>query len=49
MSVLDRGAKWGSVMAYPHSYTGFQSFDEPASCVFDVGQKTKRLQQSLIA
>ena len=23
VSVLDRGAKWGSLKAYPHSYTGF--------------------------
>ena len=49
VSVLDRGASWGSVMAYPHSYTGFQAFDEPAPYIFDVGQKTKRQQQSLTA
>jgi hypothetical protein len=49
VSILDRGARWGSVMAYPHSYTGFQSFDEPAPYIFDVGQKTKRQQQSLTA
>ena len=24
VSVADRGAKWGKVMAYPHTYTGFQ-------------------------
>ena len=23
VSILDRGAKWGNVKAYPHSYTGF--------------------------
>jgi len=50
VSVLDRGARWGSVMAYPHSYTGFQSFDEPAPYIFDVGQSgSKRQQQSLTA
>jgi hypothetical protein len=49
VSVLDRGAKWGSVVAYPHSYTGFQAFDEKAPYIFDVGQKTKRQQQSLTA
>ena len=47
VSVLDRGAKWVSTMAYPHSYTGFQAFDEPAPYIFDVGQKTKRQEQSL--
>ena len=47
VSVLDRGASWGSAMAYPHSYTGFQAFDEKAPYIFDVGQKTKRQEQSL--
>jgi hypothetical protein len=49
VSVLDRGAKWGPLMSYPHTYTGFQGFDEPAPYMFDVGQKTKRQQQSLTA
>ena len=42
VSVLDRGAKWGPLMAYPHTYTGFTGFDEPAPHLFDVGQKSKR-------
>ncbi len=29
VSIFDRGATWGNVMAYPHSYTGFTSFDPP--------------------
>ena len=49
VSLFDRGATWGNVKAYPHSYTGFQAFDEPAPYIFDVGQKTKRQQQSLTA
>jgi hypothetical protein len=49
VSVLDRGAKWGPLMSYPHTYTGFQGFDEPAPYMFDVGQKTKKQQQSLTA
>ena len=49
VSVLDRGAKWGPLMAYPHTYTGFQGFDEPAPHIFDVGQKRKPKQQSLTA
>ena len=27
VSVFDRGAKWGPLMAYPHTYTGFDGFD----------------------
>ena len=42
VSVLDRGAKWGPMMAYPHTYTGFKGFDEPAPYLFDVGHKSKR-------
>ena len=50
VSVLDRSASWGGVMAYPHSYTGFkETYDEPAPHIFDVGQKTKRNEQSLRA
>ena len=48
VSVLDRGAKWGPLRSYPHTYTGFEALDEPAPYIFDVG-KTKRTQQSLSA
>ena len=44
VSVLDRGAKWGPLMSYPHTYGGFQGFDEPAPYIFDVGQKRKPTQ-----
>jgi hypothetical protein len=27
VSLLDRGAQWGGWKAYPHTYTGFESFD----------------------
>jgi hypothetical protein len=27
VSILDRGATWGKLLAYPHSYGGFQTFD----------------------
>ena len=47
VSVTDRDATWGSTMAYPHSYTGFQHLDEPAPYHFDVGQKKKATQQFL--
>ena len=47
VSVLDRGAKWGPLMAYPHTYTGFEGFDEPAPHIFDVGNRNKPKQQSL--
>jgi hypothetical protein len=33
VSVFDRGAKWGPLMAYPHTYTGFQSLDTLSSPV----------------
>ena len=49
VSLLDRGATWGKVLAYPHSYTGFQHFDEPAPYIFDVGQKKKLTQQVFTA
>ena len=48
VSVGDRGASWGSMMANPHSYGGFKEvYDEPAPYIFDVGQKTKMNEQSL--
>ena len=28
VSILDRGAKWGDIKAYSHSYAGFQGFDK---------------------
>jgi len=28
VSIFDRSAKWGPLMAYPHTYTGFESFDQ---------------------
>ena len=48
VSVGDRGASWGSMMANPHSYGGFKEvYDEPAPYIFDVGQKAKPQQQTL--
>ena len=29
VSIFDRGATWGPLEAYPHSYGGFKSFDAP--------------------
>ena len=41
VSIFDRGATWGTVMAYPHSYTGFkEEFDEPAPHLFSVKRST---------
>ena len=48
VSVLDRGAKWGPLRSYPHTYTGFEALDEPAPYIFDVN-KAKPKQQSLRA
>jgi hypothetical protein len=28
VSIFDRGATWGKVLAYPHSYAGFRDFDK---------------------
>ena len=45
-SALDRGAKWGPLRSYPHTYTGFETLDEPAPYIYNVG-KAKPKQQSL--
>ena len=29
VSIADRGAKWGSLKAYPHSYRGFSEKYDP--------------------
>ena len=28
VSILDRGAKWGRVSLFPHTYTGYERFDK---------------------
>jgi hypothetical protein len=43
VSFFDRGATWGNVVAYPHSYTGFkEAFDEPAPHLFSVSKSNER-------
>jgi hypothetical protein len=33
VSIFDRGATWGSLEAYPHSYGGFQGFDHKTTAL----------------